>query len=101
MSGKQNSFSRVVEAYQDQEKITRTEGRRGVENLARLTAALGYHDPMYFGQFSAKASIGDLIVFFEDNPGAIEAVVEWIKDQSSPEWRTSLEDQLADTDEPA
>jgi hypothetical protein len=93
------SFDELFDELQTQEKLTRTEGRRGVENLATSVAALGYHDPMYFGQFSAKASFGDLIAFFEDNPGAIEAVFEWIKEQRSPEWRAAIEEQLAETKE--
>ena len=63
-----------------EEKIYRFEGRTGVENLARICRLLGYKDTTYFGQFSSQASYGDLIEFLEDNPGAIEAIVDFIRD---------------------
>lgn len=58
----------------------RIEGESGVRNFCRfIRESLGYHDPQNFGQFDG-ACYGDLITFLEDNPGAVQAVVEWIDD---------------------
>lgn len=49
--------------------------------LAKLVRELGYRgvaDQMYFNN---GACASDLISFFEDNPGAIAAVLDWIADE--------------------
>jgi hypothetical protein len=53
----------------------------GVQRLEALVSGL-------------STSYGSLEAFFADNPGAIEAVVEWIAAQNLPEWRESLEESL-------
>ena len=63
--------------------MTRTEGREGVKTLARLSRELGYVDRTYYGQLGSDCSIGDLIEFLEDNPGAISAVCNWILENYS------------------
>lgn len=83
-------MQRHIEAYMDQEKMYRTEGRKGVENLCKLVSAIGYKDPQYYGQLSNGASLGDLVNFLEDNPGAIEAIINWIGEQDSSEWKDSI-----------
>ncbi len=52
-----------------------------------------------FGQLTSDASIGDLIEFLQDNPGAIRAVIDWIGEGQVDEWKESLESQLADSEE--
>jgi len=84
----------LVDGYLDQNNINCIEGRRGVESLCQLTRALGYQDPYYMGQLSPKAAIGDLVMFLEDNPGAIESIIEWVRNQRSPEFVAVLEDQV-------
>lgn len=59
------------------EKLHSTEGRKGVENLAKLARYLGYKDPCYYGQFQGGC-IGDLIEFLKDNPGAVEGIREFM-----------------------
>jgi hypothetical protein len=86
----------LLDKYMDQAKLTQFEGRRGVEGLCQLARALGYKDSMYFGQLSSKAALGDLLMFLEDNPGAIEALHNWIRDTNSPEFREALTEQLKD-----
>ena len=63
-----------------------TEGNRGVEALTGLAAALGY-DRGSFGQLldNNGNSISGLLSFFEDNPGAIGAVFEWVDDNFEAE----------------
>ena len=62
----------------DAEKIRRFEGEEGVRNLARVSHCLGYLDSTHFGQFQG-ACYGDLIQFLADNPGAVEAVLDFIR----------------------
>lgn len=71
-----------VDALMAVEGLSRWGGRKGVENLCRLCRLLGYKDSTYFGQF-AGGSIGDLIEFLEDNPGAVEAVVDFIRENEA------------------
>jgi len=86
------SFDEVVDSYMNQENMHVMEGHRGVTNLCKLVRAIGYTDEMGFGQLTYDATIGDLIAFFEDNSGAIEAVIEWIKGARCVEWKENLED---------
>ena len=37
--------------------------------------------------------------FFEDNPGAIEAVINWIGEQNVDEWKESIESELPEKEE--
>lgn len=92
-------MQQLIEQYMNQEKMFRMEGRRGVENLCKLSTVIGYKDPMHFGQFSNGSSIGDLIALLEDNPGAIEAVVNWMGEQTVDEWEDSLRSHLAHQDD--
>lgn len=89
----------ALSAFIDQEGLYRIEGRQGVENLCTIARALGYKDPQYFGQLSAKACLGDLICFLEDNPGAIEAMLVWIARMQHPEFLEALKGQLEVDDE--
>lgn len=74
----------------------RTEG--GAEELARMAQLLGYR--ARFGQltFNNGATATDLFDFFEDNPGAVEAVVQWVLD-SGCNRDGSLLDEDDDEDE--
>jgi len=55
-----------------------TEGTRGFHALCGLARHLGYKDPMYSMQNSDGSTISDLMLFLQDNPGAIQAVFEWV-----------------------
>ena len=90
----ERDLSELVDAYMEQENLHRLEGRKGVEAVCQLAAALGYKDPMYFGQLTSKATVGDLLCMMEDNPGMVEAMVEWVRDRNSPEFKEALESQL-------
>lgn len=93
-------FEGKVSLYIDQEKIYRTEGRVGVENLCKLVGALGTTDPQNFGQFR-DGSMGQLINFLEDNSGCVEAIVVWIKENGgNDDWEEELTSRLIqDTEE--
>jgi hypothetical protein len=84
-------LSELVDAYMEQENLHRLEGRKGVEAICQLAAALGYKDPTYFGQLTSKATVGDLLCMLEDNPGMVEVMVEWVRASNSQEHKESLE----------
>jgi len=84
----------LIEEYRDEKKMHCMEGSTGVENLCRLVNTMGYQDAMHRGQFAQDGCHGDLIEFLSDNPGAIEAIINWIADQNSPEWKEALESEL-------
>lgn len=88
------SLSELIEAFQNEKKAHCLEGSRGLIFLCTLVRALGYKDPQGFGQLTRDAVIGDLLTFFEDNSGAIEALIEWIGRTENEEWKASLELEL-------
>lgn len=74
-------LSEALTEYLDQEKMYHL---RNVKHLTKVVEAIGY-----------KSTYGDsLAEFFEDNPGAIEAVYEWISNQNSSEWRDAVVSKL-------
>ena len=64
-----------IETFFDRNNMWNFEGVRGVENLKMTINTLGY------------SSLED---FLEDNPGAIEAILEWISNQNVREWAERL-----------
>lgn len=73
----------LVEKFYSDNDLHSNEGRRGVENLSLLCRQLGYEDPSYYGQFvngGHSGCLGDILEFLEDNPGAIEAIQNWVDD---------------------
>lgn len=75
----------AVEALLDQEMIYHFEGERGVRQLETLVEALDieYQDFNYF---------------LADNPGAQQAIVDWICDQNLSHWRTNVEAMIEDAE---
>lgn len=59
--------------------------RPTVKGLCKLANQLGYRDPAQQLINSDGSCVGDLLTFFEDNPGAIEAVIEWAADHHGVE----------------
>lgn len=86
-------LTNLIEEWQKEKKAHSIEGSRGFENLCKLVRAIGYRDPLNQMQFR-DGCIGDLMVFFEDNPGAIEAVINWIAEENFSEWREAIESEL-------
>lgn len=78
-------MSSKVQRIIDEDKLFSTEGARGVSNLCKLVRQLGYEDPFSNGHLTNGGTLGDLMCFLEDNPGAIESVVEWIKNNHDEE----------------
>ena len=81
-----SDLAELVQKYMDQEKIYSMEGSSGVRNLLKLVHVL---DNNY----------SDLDSFFEDNPGALEAIVEWIEKARVSEWAENLAAELPEGEE--
>jgi prephenate dehydrogenase len=76
-----------MQQYLDANKMHSFEGSTGVRRMEKIMQEVcGYH-PM-FGNVMSE--------FFADNPGAVEAVVEWIGKQSirDGEWAENLAELL-------
>ena len=95
----QRTTAELLDAYMDQEEMHSMEGRRGVEHLCQIAGALGYKDPMRFGQLTHKATVGDLLEMLQDNSGMIEAMVEWIQSRNFSEFREPLEELVGEDDD--
>lgn len=91
-----DNFDRLIEV----EKLDRTEGPKGVENLAKLVHFMGYSDFQHYGQLRGGACLGDILEFLEDNPGAIEALQNWIREQGSDDdsWDEEIAAHLGEAD---
>lgn len=77
----------LIEQFCDQENLHSFEGDSGLDKFEKVIEALGYR-PHGFKH-------GDLIsVFLSDNPGAVEALMNWIKEQNCDEWMESIESYL-------
>lgn len=72
------------------------ESVHNVEGLCTVARSLGYKDPCYQLQISRDACVGDLLCFFEDNPGAVSAVAEWMLENCEVE---EDEDDCAELEE--
>lgn len=87
----------ATDRFIDQEGLHNFEGQRGVKNLAKLVNAVGYSDTIgRIGQMVGGACLSDIFVFLEDNPGAIAALVDFIRNARSPEWLESIKSKLPD-----
>ncbi len=59
--------------------ITEVENtKHTVKGLCKLARQLGYKDPCFQLMNNDGSVVGDMLYFFEDNPGAVEAVVNWV-----------------------
>ena len=82
-------FSEKVDKYLEQTCAWNLEGERGIKTLTGLVKVLGYNDAW-----------GDnLKEFFADNSGALEAVIDWIREQDVQEWDENLGAVLVPNDD--
>lgn len=80
--------------FDDYVSTMRFEGERGVENLEKVCTTLGYPETGYrYGS--------PIESFLADNPGCIEAMLEWISEwiEKSPEWQAAIEAVTEDDDQ--
>ena len=71
---------------------TRPDGAQGIAMMAKK---LGYKAPWEQLMFSNGASATNLIEFLDDNPGACEAIVQWVLDHGF----TSKGEELSDEED--
>jgi len=76
------SVADAMDAYLDVEKMYHFEGSRGLSNLDKVLNIIGYRN---------------LDEFLSDNPGCIENMLEWIKDQDNEEWLDNLNNKIDDS----
>jgi len=87
-----DDLSELLEEFCDKKRLYCFEGDRGIEKFEQIVSQLGY-EPNGF-------KYGSLVeVFLADNPGAIQALVEWIGSINSPEWVESIKSALKQSDE--
>ncbi len=88
-------MSDIFNQYMDQ-YFTRIEGKKGVRNLELLIKTLGYGEG-----FIPQGRGYVLEEFFEDNPGAIHAVIDFIDEliERNSEWKNRLSEKLNSSDE--
>lgn len=81
-------FADIFEEYiEHHPELARIEGEQGVKGLHKLASDLGYsQQPFAYGS--------PLELFLADNPGAVEALQNWVRDNGSDEWRDDLESTL-------
>lgn len=92
MNDEEKSLSELIEEWQDQNKIHRYEGTSGVSNLEKLFGVLGYKEGNYLGYGN------EIINFLSDNPGAIQAILEWIGEREVPEWKENIISELEENE---
>ena len=68
----------MFDTYLEQNRMWHFEGRRGVSNLQLI-----------LDQVCGYTSFDS---FLEDNPGAMVAIVDWIREANCLEWRQNLEE---------
>jgi len=77
----------LLQEFIDHKRL-RFEGDTGVENLNKVAKAIGYKEHGF-------AYGSPLEVFLSDNPGACDAIIEWMGEQNVEEWEYSLESELS------
>ena len=76
-------YNKQMEDYLSNNKMYSFEGPRGVRHMEQVIQDVCGYTPDYSGVMAN---------FFQDNPGAIEAVVEWIGKQAMKgDWKDNLE----------
>ena len=56
------------------------DSRNSFEGLCGIARELGYRDPCCQLMNRDGSCVGDLIYFLEDNPGAMETLMDWIRE---------------------
>lgn len=89
----QMDFNEILNEWQDENSAHHFEDTGGVTKLEKLLGDLGYKTGNYMGHGHEIAN------FLSDNSGAIEAILNWITEQDSDEWRENLIDTLPEPEE--
>jgi len=88
----EGKLEKLIDKYLDANKMYHFEGDTGVKHLEKLVSDIGYKGHGFKYGTPVES-------FLSDNPGAMDAIVEWIKEQNVPEWIEALSEEDADEDE--
>ena len=80
----------ALQRYLDNNKMHCFEGQRGIRHMEQIAHEVCGYTPDYSGV---------MMNFFEDNPGAIQAVVTWIGEQRNADWKENLESLVGEEEE--
>ena len=87
MKNEESKMVDVIDEWMEQSQIRSMEGCSGVKNLEKLCGEIGYNK-------GAFLSASPIFNFLADNSGAIEAIIEFIRDAGIDEWKDELESYL-------
>jgi hypothetical protein len=83
------SLDEAVDAYCTKKRYFHFEGDSGCEKLENLLSDMGYEGHgLRWGT--------PIESFLSDNPGAMEALLTWVREQDISEWQSALEESLED-----
>lgn len=91
----------VFDKYIESNKLEYTEGERGIKSLAKIVRDLGYKDSMHYGGYDNGSCVGDLLNFLADNPGVIQAMHDWIRENMGSvddEWTENLKECIPENE---
>ena len=75
------SFDELIDEYMDREGMHHMDSLRATRKFPLMLQVL-------------NDDYTDFDSFFLDNPGALESLVEWIKDQNISEWTVNIKNAL-------
>ena len=83
----------ILDKYVEENNLYSFEGDSGLARLNKLCCAMGYNESGFKYGTSLES-------FLSDNPGACNAIFEWIQEtiEGVPEWSELLSDQLTEED---
>jgi hypothetical protein len=81
----------------NRKEIERFKMRRS-DDLCLLVEEIGYRQDPKQLQNNNGSFVSSLLHFFDDNPGALEAVTEWIADNYAEEDEEEIEEEESDGD---
>jgi hypothetical protein len=73
----------MIEEYRNVYSLHRLEGDSGIGNLNEILKGIGYRGHQFKYGSPVEA-------FLSDNPGAMEAILDWIGKQNCEEWRDEI-----------
>ena len=85
-----DTIESALRRYMDNNKMYCMEGQRGGRYMEQIASEVCGYTPDYSGV---------MMNFFEDNPGAIEAVIEWIGTRKNSDWKDNLESLVGPEEE--
>lgn len=87
-----NDLSDILEQYLTENRFHHFEGDSGMDRMTKVCEDLGY--PGHGFKYGTPIES-----FLSDNPGAMQAILDWVGEQNIPEWRENLESHLSEDDE--